>query len=231
MIFRYNPDLKLLGLATEDERLRLTQTDEDFDRYGRRHAPADIEEITPDDDDAEREGKEAFEASMPIFTTSPNIPSLSKPNAQPTEQVLSSGNLAKLDSLLSFPNNPALSSIVWNSAKPGMSAWLDSSAMPVYTPPSVATEDAFHAETQRFQQELKDMADLKRVHFIANVPETRPLKHVVKDFESLPVNEQVHTRRILDKSPLMPVYLVKRLAASNVKREAKLKERRIAGLL
>ena len=226
-------------MATEDEKLRLTQTDEDFDRYGRRHAPIDLEEVTLDEDDEERERKGAFGASTSTHTTSPDVQSTSKTTSQPAVQGLSSRNLAKLHHLLSLPSTspeafvdsqdpssaPALSSVNWNSANSGMSAWLNSSAMPVYTLLSAADEDAFLAETRRLQEELKDMADLKRVHFIAHVPETRPVKDVVKDFESLPLDEQVHTRRILDKFPLIPVYLVMRLAATNVKREGRLRER------
>jgi hypothetical protein len=32
LIFRYNPDVKFLGMTTDDEKLRLVQTDEDLDR-------------------------------------------------------------------------------------------------------------------------------------------------------------------------------------------------------
>ena len=106
-----------------------------------------------------------------------------------------------------------------------MSTWLNDSAMPIYAPPSLLEGEDFQAETQRLQQELKEIADLKRVHFISAVRETRPLNDVVKEFEAMPVNVQAHTRRIVDKLPQMPAYLVKWLAVTNVEREERLRGR------
>jgi hypothetical protein len=106
-----------------------------------------------------------------------------------------------------------------------MSAWLNASAMPIYAPPSSLEGEAFQAESQRLQQELKDIADVKRVHFISAVRETRPLNDVVKGFEAMPVNVQAHARRIVNKFPQMLAYLVKRLAVTNVEREERLRGR------
>lgn len=198
------------------------QAGEDLNKYGRRHVPTDVVEVTSDDDDED-------------VTLAAKFSGAHEPRAASVEQTLSSDNLAQLEMTGSKEAGPdflgpssesfKLPSIDWNSGESGMVAWLNSSAMPMNEPPCEPKDDAFRAETEKMQQEVRDIAALKRVHFISTVPETQPLKDIVKEFETLPVNVQAHTRRIVDRFPRMPAYLAKRLAKTNVNRETLLRRR------
>ncbi len=221
--FRYNPDLKSLGLLPEDEKLRQSQADEDLDMFGRRPSPKDV--------DATAEHAKEHPMS-PLSATFSNDSIPASPGH--LSSTLSPGNLAKLNTIDPSMSQTSLNdassartipSIDWNSGENAMEAWLNASAMRGNEPVLEPSDEAFKRETEQLQQEMEAVKDLKRIHFIATAPETQPLQDVMKDFQNQPLMVQVHAKKILDRYPVMPAFLAKRLANSNVRREQRLRER------
>lgn len=215
--FRFNPDVKNLGLAAEDDKLQLAQQDDDLDYFGRRPRPADVIEIQSDD--------EQEVPAIPAMLT-----------AMPSgAQELSADNLAALetastqhidDSFIKPMKHSQLTPIYKIGSGEGMDSWLNFSVMPAHEPqPQSSISDTLEGLAQQTRQERKDIEALKRVHLVSKVPESQPLKDTVKEYQDMPLDAQIYLRKVIDRFPQMSPFLAKRFADANVRRLSRLRLR------
>ncbi|KAL9607524.1 MAG: hypothetical protein Q9167_007564 [Letrouitia subvulpina] len=230
--FRFNPDIKRLGLKAEDDKLQLMHQDQDLSNFGRRHIPRDMTNVQDED---ERLGEE----KSPCVSISSAADTEPK---EPTAQSLTTGNLVALETSSSqelsngtlqiwTSDSPQLPSVDWNSGSSGMVAWLNSSAAPLHESehPDLLT-NAFRAEAEQLQQEQKDIESLRRVHFVSAVPESQSLTNIVKDYQDLPLDAQIYVRKIVDRFPKIPSFLAKRFGNANARRQRRLQQLKTLGL-
>jgi hypothetical protein len=220
LVFRHDSDVQTLGLATEDDKLRKIREVEDLSSFGRRRTPADVVEIQSEDEHAS--------SPQPTATQLPIHQELAQP-----PQALSMQNLAMLHETAAEPlrlgiqpdlQGTKLASIDWNSGSSAMAARLNTSALPSTDLLSNGDNDPVKAEVDQQRQERKDLEALKRVHFTSSAPGTPPLRDRVKEYKEMPLDAQVHVRKVVDRFPNLAAYLAKRFANSNVSRMKRLRK-------
>jgi hypothetical protein len=123
-------------------------------------------------------------------------------------------------------NYQAVTAIDWNSGASPLDAWLNQSAVP-----SVATQQLQKQHSEEGNpaaQELEEIKVFRNVH-IADAPEPRThegLPTSPEDVAYLGLQAQIYYRNIVDRYPLLPAYLVRRLAIANYRRAERLSFRK-----
>lgn len=95
--------------------------------------------------------------------------------------------------------------------------------------PPTPEQNDFQQEAEQRQRELRDLQSLQKVHFMALVPDTKPLVVSVPQYRKMPVESQIYLRKIADKFPALPMNLAERFAKSSVARKNRLKGLRTLG--
>ena len=208
----------MLGLPTEDDSLRKLQEVEDHTRFGQRSVPADVVEVQSDNE-------------VPSAPQTPGMDQIVDGEPPEPSQALSMQNLVLLHERgIEQPEQVAhtqqvkLSTIDWNSGHSGLAAWLNSSALPSNDSSMEGSSDPLQVEMEQMLREHKDIEALKRVHLTSAVPETEPLRDKLQDYQHMPLDVQVHVRKIVDRFPQLPAYLAKRFASSNAARRKRLQK-------
>ncbi|KAK5948994.1 hypothetical protein OHC33_009915 [Knufia fluminis] len=137
-------------------------------------------------------------------------------------------NIHEVSRIANTTTAPLLSAVDWHAGASGLEAWLAQSAMPMNEPPTPEQND-FQQEAEQRQRELRDLQSLQKVHFMALVPDTKPLVVSVPQYRKMPVESQIYLRKIADKFPALPMNLAERFAKSSVARKNRLKGLRTLG--
>jgi len=115
----------------------------------------------------------------------------------------------------------------WNSGSSPLEAWLNQSAVPAAT--SVAAQySPVNAEKAMVAQEIGEMKVFRNVHM---TKEQTPMKSSqgLVDMEELELGAQIYYRNIVDRYPLLPAYLARRLAQANHDRAERLRYEKSQG--
>ena len=109
----------------------------------------------------------------------------------------------------------------WNSGASPLDAWLNQSAIPSTTP-ALDHQETVDLESDLLALETEEIKVFRNVHMaIAPSPEhnDRPLEPV----EGLEFGAQIYYRNIMDRFPILPKYLARRLAQANCHRAERLR--------
>ena len=118
-------------------------------------------------------------------------------------------------------NYETLTVMDWNSGASPLDAWLNQSAVPSTTP-ALDHQEIVGSESDLLAQEVEEIKVFRNVHMaIAPSPEhnERPLEPV----EGLDFGAQIYYRNIMDRFPVLPRYLARRLAQANCDRAERLR--------
>lgn len=121
-------------------------------------------------------------------------------------------------------NYEALTVVDWNSGTSPLDAWLNQSAVPS-TNPVLDHQEIVELESDVFAQETEEIKVFRNVHMaIAPNPEQDdpPLEPV----EGLEFGAQIYYRNIMDRFPVLPKYLARRLAQANCDRAERLRRQK-----
>ena len=120
----------------------------------------------------------------------------------------------------------AVTAIDWNSGATPLDAWLNQSAVPSPAPQQLQLQQSRHKDL--VAREIEEIKVFRNVH-IADAPEPA-LRNVIPDvpdeIASLGLQAQIYYRNIVDRYPLLPMYLIRRLAVSNHRRAERLQRLR-----
>ena len=112
-----------------------------------------------------------------------------------------------------------------------LSTWLAQSALPSVIPVgSHPLDQIAGTEVNPIEEEIKEIELFRTVHLASN-PEINsnakdtPKANAVVDME---LSSQIYYRNIVDRYPLLPTYLARRLAEANSRRAERLSRRRVA---
>ena len=184
---------------SEDDILR-RQIEDDMQIYGSRPEPPDTVEVDES-------------------TQLANLPP--KRNASDFKSVVN--RLAKTsekDQSKEF-NYETLTVMDWNSGASPLDAWLNQSAVPSTTP-ALDHQENVSPESDLLAQEVEEIKVFRNVHMaIAPSPEhdDPPLEPV----EGLDFGARIYYRNIMDRFPVLPKYLARRLAQANCDRAERLR--------
>ena len=183
----------------EEEEVARRQVAEDLRLFGSRLQPAD-----PVDTDASvymttpARKRSAFDFDV----------SLHRPNKyHKTEDKTDSGTTV-------------VTAVDWNSGKTRIDAWLNQCAVPLVVPPiRCASEEAnWSAGTSAaIETEVEEIKVFRNIH-IASLPHSRDNSkpsRVPDTTSDLELRPMIYYRNILDKYPLLPTFLARRLAKAN----------------
>ena len=121
----------------------------------------------------------------------------------------------------------AVTAVDWNSGKTRIDAWLNQCAVPLVVPPiRCASEEAnWSAETSAaIEMEAEEIVVFRNIH-IASLPHSRDNSkpsRVPDTTSDLELRPMIYYRNILDKYPLLPTFLARRLAKANHARAGRL---------
>lgn len=121
----------------------------------------------------------------------------------------------------------AVTAVDWNSGKTRIDAWLNQCAVPLVVPPiRCASEEAnWSAETSAaIETEVEEIGVFRNIH-IASLPYSRDNSkpsRVPDTTSDLELRPMIYYRNILDKYPLLPTFLARRLAKANHARAGRL---------
>ena len=118
-------------------------------------------------------------------------------------------------------NFEALTVMDWNSGASPLDAWLNQSAIPS-TNPALNHQETVDLESDLLALETEEIKVFRNVHMaIAPSPEYNdpPLEPV----EGLKFGAQIYYRNIMDRFPVLPKYLARRLAHANCDRAERLR--------
>ena len=121
----------------------------------------------------------------------------------------------------------AVTAVDWNSGKTRIDAWLNQCAVPLVVPPiRCASQEAnWSAENSAaIETEVKEIGVFRNIH-IASLPHSRDnskSSRVPDTTSDLELRPMIYYRNILDKYPLLPTFLARRLARANHARAERL---------
>ena len=122
----------------------------------------------------------------------------------------------------------AVTAVDWNTGKTRIDAWLNQCAVPLVAPPirCASREVGWSAESSAAtEMEVEEIGVFRNIH-IASSPNSRGngrLSRVADTTADLELRPMIYYRNILDKYPLLPTYLARRLAKANHARAERLR--------
>lgn len=200
-------------LKDEDEVAR-RQKEEDLRLYGSRIEPVDAREV---DDDAQLADSPTEDITTD-FETGFNEAEKAHKHTE------------------SKSNDDEASIIDGNGEVNPLSAWLTQSALPSVVPmPSHPLDQGASTEVDLIKQERKEIETFRYVHVASGAEVDGPVTDVtditkVEDMLDLELPSQIYYRNIVDRYPLLPIYLARRLAEANSSRAERLSSQRVEAM-
>ena len=185
--------------VSEDDTVR-RQIEDDLQLYGSRPEPPDTVEVDES-------------------TQLANLPP--KRNASDFKSVVNRLAITSEKDQSKEFNFEALTVMDWNSGASPLDAWLNQSAIPS-TNPTLDHQETVDLESDLLALETEEIKVFRNVHMaIAPSPEHNdpPLEPV----EGLEFGAQIYYRNIMDRFPVLPKYLARRLAQANCDRAERLR--------
>lgn len=195
-------------ILDEEDQIARYQAEEDVRLYGSRLKPIDVAEFNEDI----------------------HSPQSKRKSSDFEEAILDRPAKMRKKSYNESHKGEVVTAMDWNAGKSPLSAWLNQSAVPSVVP---ALIDDLEDQTTKIprpnllDRELKEIEVFRNVH-MATAPEST--HHIAtsaqEDVSDLELGAQIYYRNIVDRYPLLPVYLARRLAVANNGRAERLQRQR-----
>ena len=191
-----------LTLSPEEEEVTRQQISEDTALFGNRPCPPEF-----------------YGVDEPMVTSG----SPAKRSAAEIDAATDRAAKHRREHKLSRSNSQNVTAIDWNSGATPLDAWLNQSAVPSTAPALLPSCNSENSNLKA--KELEDLKSFRTIH-IENSEEPKSSgtvqnSHIINT--TLEPSTQVYFRNILDRYPLLPSYLVLRLAEANSARAHRLK--------
>ncbi len=123
-------------------------------------------------------------------------------------------------------NYQAVTAMDWNSGASPLDAWLNQSAVPSTTE-ALNQRGPMKPTNDLLAQEMEEIKVFRNVH-VATAPSLERNDPPLEPIEGLEFDFQIYYRNIMDRYPVIPVYLARRLAHANHDRAERLREMKVA---
>ena len=190
----------------DDDEVEKKQSEEDLRLYGSRPEPPEVIDV---------------DESIHLRDLPP------KRNASEFEAAVDRPAKARRVSESKDFNYRAVTAMDWNSGASPLDAWLNQSAMPLASPEPLQEQKP--QDQNLAAVEAEEINTFRNVH-IAEA--SRPTSHkaspdVANEIADLDLQIQIYYRNIMDRYPILPNYLARRLAVANHRRAERLKSKRV----
>lgn len=195
----------------EEEEVARWQNEEDFRHYGSRSEPMDVLEMTSDAKVLDSPTKDSPVNFAAAFNE--------------RESLHKTGNFSESEKTSIYSNEHAKVS--------PLTAWLTESALPsvtrVCSPPLV---ERVGKEVDSLREEIREIENFRNVHLASDLLNDSQATETSKatDAFGLELPSQIYYRNILDRYPLLPTYLARRLAEANSNRAERLFQQRVGAI-
>lgn len=193
----------------EEEEVAQKQLEEDLRIYGTRPEPSDAVDL----DDKEQLSKLPPRRSASEFEAAVDRPAKARKKSQ--SRTYNYENVTAID---------------WNVGESPMMAWVNQSAVPAAIPLDTSqTDPLVSKDRELLQQEKKEIEIFKNVHVSDALAPAENAKFAASlDYGSdLDFAAQIYYQNIIDRYPLLPPYLARRLAIANHNRAERLQQSRL----
>ena len=192
----YNLDAAFRRVIVSEDDIARQQVEEDLRLYGSRPEPPDTVEVDES-------------------TQLANLPP--RRNASDFEAAVDRpAKIRKKGKSHDF-NYQTLTVMDWNSGTSPLDAWLNQSAVPSSTT-VLSQQESINLESDLLAQEIDEIKVFRNVHMaIAPSPKCN-------DLEGLEFGAQIYYRNIMNRYPVIPTYLARRLAQANHDRAERLRK-------
>ena len=200
-----------VNVQDEEEQVAQKQLQEDLRIYGTRHEPPDAVDL----DEDEQLSKLPPKRSASEFEAGVDRPAKARKKSE--SRTFNYENVTAMD---------------WNAGESPMMAWVNQSAVPAaiavpldtsQTGPSVSKDE------ELLQREKKEIEIFKNVHVSDALAPANNAKFAasLECGSDLEFAAQIYYRNIIDRYPLLPPYLARRLAIANHNRAERLQQSRL----
>ena len=193
----------------EEEQVAQKQLEEDLRIYGTRHEPSDAVDL----DEDEQLSKLPPKRSASEFEAGVDRPAKARKKSE--SRTYNYENVTAMD---------------WNAGESPMMAWVNQSAVPAAIPLDTSqTDSPVSKDEEPLQQEKKEIEIFKNVHVTDALAPAENAKFAASlEYGSdLDFGAQIYYRNIIDRYPLLPPYLARRLAIANHNRAERLQQLRL----
>lgn len=118
-------------------------------------------------------------------------------------------------------NYEVLTVMDWSSGTTPLDAWLNQSALPSSTT-ALSQQESMKLESDLLAQEIDEIKVFRNVH-MAIAPSPKYNDPPLERIEGLDFGAQIYYRNIMDRYPVIPIYLARRLAQANHDRAERLR--------
>jgi hypothetical protein len=211
-----NNALNQAHIADESDLIARQQALEDLQSFGARKPPTDVASHLSD--------------SIPGLEITEYKSNLSKQDShvlardgQDKPQRFSDSMNPELEWPINEQKRMPLTAIDWNSGKSPLEAWLNQSAVPsLDTRLQDIVQEEKHTQAS-LDQEQHDIGYLRKVHLHVD---DKPLQQCYLGKDAVDPSTLPYRRKITDKFPCVPAFLVSRLAEANLHRDNRLRRLR-----
>ena len=193
----------------QEEQVAQKQVEEDLRIYGTRHVPSDAVDL----DEEEKLSKLPAKRSALEFEAGVDRPAKARKKSE--SRTYNYENITAMD---------------WNAGESPMMAWVNQSAVPAAIPLGVSSTDPpVSKDEELLQQERKEIEIFKNVHVSDALAPANNAKFAanLECGSDLDFGVQIYHRNIVDRYPLLPPYLARRLAIANHSRAERLQQSRL----
>ena len=220
-----------ITVQEEEEQVAQNQAEEDLRLYGTRIEPADAVHV---DEDVQLT-KLPPKRSALEFDAGADRPTKVRKNSKSRTFNFdnidafdwNAGELPMMASTFDYENITAMD---WNAGESPMMAWVNQSAVPAVVPPDTSSANSpFNEEEKLLQQEEKEIEIFKNVYIsdTSVLPATKnKFAASIEAGSDLDFGAKIYYRNIIDRYPLLPPYLARRLAVANHSRAERLQQSR-----
>ena len=195
----------------EEEDVARRQHEEDVRLYGSRSEPMDALEVDSDTESADSPTKNIITSYQTAFNEA------KKPHKNESNS----------------DNHEASIHIDGNAGVNPLSAWLTQSALPSVVPMcSHPLDQSTSPEVDLTNEETREIEKFRYVHLVSDSAIDGHASDTtkVKDPMDLQLPSQIYYRNIVDRYPLLPTYLARRLAEANSSRAERLSHQRVKAM-
>lgn len=192
----------------EEEEVARRQNEEDLRLYGSRPEPTDALEVISDPELLSSPSKNSTMGSMAAFDE--------------TENLRRTENVSDNEKTCIYSDERAKVS--------PLSAWLTKSALPSTTRAcSHPLDETVDTNIDSVREEMREIEKFRNVHLASDPLTDAHTTETIKatDTLGLELPSQIYYRNIVDRYPLLPTYLARRLAEANSNRAERLSQQRV----
>ena len=198
-----------VAVQDEEEQVAKKQLEEDLCIYGTRPEPPGAVDV----DEDEQLNKLPPKKRAADFEAGVDRPVKARKKSE--SQIYNYENVTAMD---------------WNAGESPIMAWVNQSALPAAIPVHTSQTDSLASKDEELvEQEKKEIEIFKNVHVCDALAPANNAKFAasLECGSDLDLSAQIYYRNIIDRYPLLPPYLARRLAIANHTRAERLQQSRL----